>query len=106
MPLEVVNEGSSAYLTATFKDKDGQQVAPSAVTYRIDCLTSGTEIKGDTAITPAPSVEIHLTATDNAIQGQENEKELRLVTVKATYGTDDAVNASYPYYVRNLKKVT
>lgn len=105
MTLEVVNEGSTAYLTVTFLDKDGNQAAPTSITYRIDCLTTGTQVKGDTVVTPAAQVEITLGADDNAIQDQTNENEERLVTIEASYGASDGVKDSYRYILRNLKKV-
>ena len=106
MALQTIDEESSAYLTVTFKDKDGQPAAPSSASYRIDCLTNDQEVRADTDLTPAPSVEIHLDSNDNAIINQDKQTETRLVTVKATYGANDGINAPYKYNVRNLKKVT
>lgn len=106
MGLEIVDEGTSAYLTVTFKDKAGEQAIPDSINYRVDCLTNNKEIRGDTEITPpAAEVEIHLTPADNAIIDQANKTEAKLVTVKASYGAEDAINASYRYNLRNLKKV-
>lgn len=107
MSQDIVNEGSIAYLTAKFYDKDDKLDAPSSITYRIDCLTNDQEILGDTPIgSPASTVEITITATQNAIITQSNDFERRLVTVKATYGTGNAVNEEFEYYVKNLAKVT
>lgn len=107
MNLEKINEGTTGYLTINFKDKDGALEAPASATYRIDCLTNSQEIKTDTDITPiASSVEIELTATDNAIIDQAKPYEKRLVTVKASYGADDKINEEYEYNVINLPKKT
>lgn len=106
MSLEIIDEETSAYLTVTFKDKDGQQQAPSSASYRIDCLTNDQEVRTDTSLTPAAQIEIHLEPTDNAIINQDNQTETRLVTIKASYGASDGINASYKYNVRNLKKIT
>lgn len=103
--VETINEGSTAYLAISFKDKNGGLKAPSSVSYRVDCLSNDQEIRADTAIQPDESIEIRLTPTDNQILNQANTKEKRLVTIKAVYGTDDAVNDEYKYNVRNLKKV-
>ncbi len=105
MPPELVNQGTTAYLTITFLDKAGVAQAPSSASYRIDCLTSGLEIKDDTSLTPASSVEVTLSATDNAIKLEANASERRLVTVTATYGTADAAVGEYEYHVKNLRKV-
>lgn len=105
MALDIVDEGSTSELTVEFKDKDGQPAAPATLTYRVDCLTNDQEVRGDTVLTPAATVTIKLTPTDNAIIDQGNDVEERLVTVKAGYGADDAENRDYRYAVRNLKKV-
>lgn len=106
MALESVDEGSAAELTVTFKDKDGQPEAPASLTYRVDCLTNNQQVRGDTALSPAATVTIQLTPSDNAIIDQNNAKEKRLVTVKANFGADDADNREYTYEVKNLIKVT
>lgn len=105
MALEIVNEGSTAYLTVAFTDKNGAAAAPTTVTYRIDCLTNGTEVKDDTSLSPGTSVEITITATENAIISQSNALEKRVVTVIGSYGTGDAVKNEYQYWVKNLSKV-
>lgn len=102
--MDIVNEGSTAYLTVTFLDKAGAQAAPTSISYRIDCLTNAQEVKDDTAVVAGASVEITLTPADNAIIAAANSQERRLVTVTATYGASDAVKADYEYRVRNLAK--
>lgn len=96
-----VNEKSTAYLTVTFKDKAGVQQVPASATYRIDCLTTGTAIKAETALTPAGSVEITLTPTDNRIIAAANVRESRRVTVNAVYGASDEVHDQFDYDVEN-----
>lgn len=103
--MTTVNEGSTAYLTANFKDKDSVLAAPTTISYRIDCLTNGSEVKDDTAFTPAASsIEIELTKTDNALINQANYAERRLVTVTGTYGDDDEIIQEYEYDLINMKK--
>ena len=102
--METINEGSTAYLTASFKDKDGTLDAPSAVSYRIDCLTNDQEVRDDTAADAGETVEITLTAADNAIIDSDRQTERRLVTVTATYGEDDALMEEYEYNLKNLRK--
>ena len=102
----VVNENSTSWLDVAFLDKDGDPATPSSVTYRVDCLSSGTVIRADTGITAASEVEIVLTPGDNAIVDQDHRVEKRLVTVTATFGAGDQHVSEYVYLVRNLKKVT
>lgn len=104
--LTAVNEGTTIELTATFKDFDDLPAVPATVTYRIDCLTSGTVVKADTPVTPASSVVLTIGASDNAIQDDTNASERKQVTVKATYGGSDGVNDTYTYSVSNLAGVS
>jgi len=104
--LAIVPEQTTAYLTVTFLDKNGAAAAPTSVTYRIDCLRSGTVVLADTPLTPAASIEIVITPAQNAIQQAANSNEHKRVTVKATYGAADAVNDQYDYLVRNLSGVS
>lgn len=105
MELKQINEGSTGYLTVTFKDKAGDPAAPSGITYRIDDLASGTEVLGDTAVTPGASVEITLPPSVHVPIGNARTQHRR-VTVKATYGADDGINAEYEYELINLGGVT
>lgn len=106
MALDTLNEGSTGYLTVAFTDKDGAAATPSTVSYRIDCMTNGQEVKDDTAVTPASSVKIELGAADNAIIDQANPFEKRIVTVTADYGVDDACVDEFIYAVKNMQKKT
>lgn len=101
-----VNEKSTSYLSVTFKDKAGAAAAPASATYRIDCLTTGTAIKADTALAPAGSVEITITPTENRIVTSGNARERRRVTVTANYGASDSVSEQYDYDVVDLSHVT
>lgn len=103
--MDIINEGTTGYLTVEFYDKTGTLAAPSAVTYRIDCLTTGTEVVDDTSVTAASSVEIQLTAANNAILGGR-PRERRRVTVTGTYAGSQAVRHEYDYEVRNLSAVS
>jgi hypothetical protein len=104
--MQEVRERSTKYLTVEFLDKTGAPAVPSAVSYRVDCLTTGQQVRADTPLTPAASVEITLTPADNAILGG-NVLETRRVTVVAQYGGagDQAVD-EYDYLVRNVRGIT
>lgn len=102
----IIKEKSTAYLTVTFKDKDGNAEAPTAATYRIDDVDSGAPIRTDTPLNPATSVEINLEPSDNTLLDSTKPEEERRVTVKATYGATDGVNDEYIYQLKNLEKVS
>ncbi len=105
--MERVNEQSTAYVTAAFRDKTGAAATPTAISYRIDDVATGQEIRDDTAITPAAStVEITLTPADNAIVSATRPIEVHALTVTATYGDADAVRGVYLFEVANLMAVS
>ncbi len=101
-----VNEGTTAYLSATFADKTGIAEVPTTVVYRIDDVRSGTEIRGATAVSAASTVEITLSPADNRILSTAQNYEARRVTVVAAYGAADQVTAEYVYRVMSLVGVT
>ena len=101
MLIEQIKQGSTAYLTYSPRDKNGDPDTPLSLTYRIDDLTSGTEILADTALTPGSSVEIVLPPSVNVTVGNKRVQHRR-VTVQATYGPDDGVNDEYEYQLINL----
>lgn len=103
--MQIVNEGTTAYLTVSFKDKAGAAAAPSTLTYSLHCLTTGAVLRNNVSLTAGTSVEITLSATDNAMQSQSNRRETKRVTVKASYGAGEAVNSQYDYQVANLSQV-
>ncbi len=103
--MEQVNERSTAYLTVTFKDKAGAAQQPTAASYRIDDVATGTEIRADTSLTPGTSVEITLTPADNAMVSATRPIEVHALTVTATYGDADAVRGVYLFEVANLMAV-
>lgn len=104
--MRLVNERTTSWITARFRDRNRQLAMPSAVTYRIDCLTTGTQIRGWTSIAPAAEVEIAVSAEENAILGG-HEREKRCVTVVATYGegNDDQVTDRVKFEVLNQEFV-
>lgn len=104
--MQRVNERSTAYLTVTPKDKNGEAQAPTTLMYRIDDVLSGTEILTDTSVAPGSTVEITLTPAQNRILSAANSVERRRVTVTATYSASDQVCSEYVYEVVNLAAVS
>ena len=101
-----INEGSSGDLTASFYNSAGQPDVPTTVTVQIQCLTNNQEIRAEQAVSPASSILIPITRTENRIINQANQIERRRVTVRTTYGAEDGLNDQYDYVVRNLSQVT
>jgi len=99
-----VNEASTAYLTVSFYDKDGELADPSSISYRIDCLTNGQEVKDDTAVVPAAAtVEITISSTDTAIINAANEVEEKEVSIIGSGGGIVQVQEKCQFTVRNLR---
>lgn len=101
-----VNERSSAVLKCSFLDPAGVLAVPAAVSYRVWCTSSGTEIRPDTPVTPAAEVEILLTSDDTVIVDEAKPHEMRSVFVTASYGAGDQVIEVFRLRVRNLAGVS
>lgn len=101
--LATINERSSAWVTIGFTDRAGAPVGPDSVTYRIDCMTTGTAILGDTTVSaPGASFEVELTPDFNRIIDPTNLREMRRLTVVASYGGSDEATEQYDWWVVNL----
>lgn len=99
-----VNARSSAWVTATFRDRQGVPGIPVSVTYRVDCLTSKRVVRG---ATPLPGglakLDIPMTVDDTAIVNRINATETKRVTVVAVYSApDDQVTGQYEFEVVNV----
>ncbi len=88
VPKTRILEQSSFEATAYFRDSDDAASAPTTARYRIDCLETGLNLVGWTALTPAVSNSITITPTVNAIQNKENRTEKKQLTVHADQNTD------------------
>lgn len=94
--MDQVNDQSTAYLTANFKDKDGAAATPTGVTYQV--RKPGAIVRAFTAVSAASSVTITLTPSDNTLAAGI-DTETREVTVIAEYGASDQVVDHYVYEV-------
>jgi hypothetical protein len=104
--METVNEESVAVVTAIFMDEDDNLVTPSAASYQVDDLATGTSLIAETAFTPTSGTyDVIIPAAQNAIIDTTRSYETKVVTVSFTYGTGSAY-AEYRYRVKNLNKVT
>lgn len=107
IPRPSVAEGSAFTAKAYFRDRATQAAsAPSAVKWRVDCLTTGEVISDWVSETPAASVDISITAGHNAIQCDDNDRERRQLTVAADPDTDTQCRAVATWMVTNLKGLT
>lgn len=82
LPKSKWNEGSAFPLPVYLRLRSsGAAATPTTIHYRIDCLTTGTELADWTSVSAASNFTIAVTATHNAIQNQGNLCETRELTV-------------------------
>ena len=95
-----VNRGSECFITATYKDQNGNSFIPSAVQWRLDDLTNQVQVQGWTSIaTPTAADTITISSVLNAMTNAADQIEKRQVTFKVT--TPDA-NFRYDPIVYDL----
>jgi len=99
-------EASAAQFTAEFYDNAWATTTPTSIRYRVDDVRSGAELAGWTAVTPATSVTITVTAAQNAIVDDVNNTERRLLTVQADNALASQVTAAFVFELINLRSVS
>ncbi|MFO0949340.1 MAG: hypothetical protein U1D30_26080 [Planctomycetota bacterium] len=105
MPLAYIHENTTAYLTVSFQDKTGTPAVPTAILYRLDCISNGREIADWTTITsPSSTIELTLSPLQNCIYNTSRRRELRSLQVIATYGPGDQIHAEFRFEVINLRE--
>jgi len=98
-----VSEGSALSATAYFRDRETKSAStPTTVKYRLDCLTTSTQIADWTSVTPGASVDIDVTSTQNDIIADSNETEVKQLTVMADEGLVTQYRQSIRWKVSNL----
>ena len=104
--MKSVNEGGTLYFTVKFYNVSDELFAPTAVQYRIDCLTTGSEARDWTSVTPATSVTLAVTGDDNQIFNELNAREVRQMVVKYTDLSGNDQHSQIQWRVDNLQGVT
>jgi hypothetical protein len=101
MAREQVNEKSAYRKTMTVLDAASAAVTPSTLRYRVDCVTTQTQVQDWVTLTPAASVTILVAAALNSMVNPVNPTETKRVTVQADYETDSQVVGLIEYDVLN-----
>lgn len=103
IPETRVNEGSSFTATAAFRTRStAAATTPTTVHYRIDCMTTGTELSALTSVSAASSVSLSITGTHNAIQNDGNDYEVKQLTVVTDSGLSTQQTEAVQWRVENL----
>jgi hypothetical protein len=98
-----VDDRSTAYLTMTMKDKDGDAEQPTSSFYKIQ-NRHGQEIKSKTALSPTGGiVTLTIGKAINTISHDETDPVERRVLVQGIYGADDEINKEYIYELERHK---
>jgi hypothetical protein len=100
-----VREKSQLAVTARFLTAD-VLTAPTNVYYRLDCLTTCQTIQDWTSVSADDEVDLTLTASQNAIQCQDNEVERKQLTVAADYNLATEYRETFEYDVLNIRHVS
>jgi hypothetical protein len=101
-----VDERTQSVLRLVSTDENGLSTTLTKITYRIDDVLSGTQIKGNTDVTPSSAVVlITITAEENRIINAAKNSEERLVTIKGYAAATEIINTDYRYTIRNLSKI-
>ena len=103
--IQVFNENSTGYVTWTFRDTQLLLAVPLTISYRIDNREDEAAILAPTSISPASTVIITVTPTQNAIINSALEYEEHVMTITATYGVGDSISEECVFKVKNLQFV-
>jgi hypothetical protein len=100
-----VNESSAMTVRARFFNETGALVSPTTSRYLIRDVSNDRLVRDWTSLSPAATVDISVTATDNELyeSARRNRKfERRVVTVQADTGTPTQRTDEIEYWVRDL----
>lgn len=106
--MDSCQEHDEFSLTVSMYDTAGALAAPTSASYRIDDVKSGTQIRGNTALSAASSQTLTVKYSDTAMVDPNNETERRRLTVTAIYGTDvdgnpRQISREYDFVVQNSR---
>jgi hypothetical protein len=102
-----VKQGSQHVIGVTFRDREtASNVTPTNIRYRIDDLTTGSAVVDWTSVSADDEIEITVTPTQNAMQDECHDREVRQVVVAADYGLSSQFIDSVEYVVENVWNVS
>ena len=107
IPKTVVPEKTGFTATAYFRTRSTKAAStPTTVHYRVDCLSTRTQIKDWTSVSAASSVSIAIGSAENTIQDSTKARERRQLIVKADDGLSTQAIGHVEWLVDNLYGVT
>lgn len=103
MSHDVVNEKSRCVIRARFYDENDANVAPLTARYLLKDVSNDRTVIDWTVITAAASLDIEITAANNAIYDTCRDSEERVLSVQANYDATNQFTDEFYYVIRNLK---
>lgn len=102
--MNKINESSAMTVRARFFNESNDLVTPTTARYLIRDLDNDRLVRDWTSLTPAPTVDIQVTATDNELYESRRRRkyEHRVITVQADTGTPTQRTDEIEYWVRDL----
>lgn len=101
-----VKQGSQHVVGVTFRDREtALNVTPTNIYYRIDDLSTGAQVLDWTSVSADDEIEITVTPTQNAMQDECHDREVRQVVVAADYGLSTQFMDSTEFIVENVWNV-
>lgn len=104
-----VNESSAMTVRARFFNETGDLVTPTTARYLIRDISNDREVRAWTTLSPAATIDIPITASDNDLYEHSRSRkrfERRVVTVQADEGTATQRTDEIEYYIRDLAGIT
>jgi L-rhamnose isomerase len=102
IPRTRFKEGSAFTATAHFRS-NGAASTPTNVYYRIDNLTTCKVVADWTSVSPASSVSIPVTASQNKIDDECNPREILQLTVDSDHDLSTQVREIAVWEVENVR---
>lgn len=92
---------------AKFFGRANEQSTPASIRYRIKDVTNDRIVTDWTAVTPAHSIDIEISAQENAIYQDGSRPfqrfETRVLVVQANYDTETQCSNEIQYMIKNLR---
>ncbi len=101
IPEPRVLDGSSFTATAYFRSSGAASASATNSRYRIDNLSTGKEMSGWAALTPAVSIDIAITSAHNKIQNDQSLSERVQLVVASDRGETNATYDSVTWTIEN-----
>lgn len=100
--MKLINEATAVTINIERRGDDGSLITPTSLKYRVDCQTNNQPITAWTALTPAATTTVVIPATSNAIQGDGNSYEDKVISVMSDEGLDTQEVTTQTYRIKNV----